>query len=162
LTNSTVRERDACPHWGLELDWFGIDRRGHVALFSTARVGPVPLAVMGHVDALDALSGQLKAKRPSEHLQLAPLSSAGARLKRRIVRVAGEGRVRAEAPRQSVQSRHQESPTSELHCRHTHRRRPPRTDPTWVMGVLAPTPGRGLIRISVAMRDVHREAAPAE
>ena len=30
------------PLWGREFDWLGIDRHGHVAVFSNAGYGPLP------------------------------------------------------------------------------------------------------------------------
>jgi len=37
----------AHPRWGIEFDWLGVDREGHVAVFTTAGYGPVPAARSG-------------------------------------------------------------------------------------------------------------------
>ncbi len=35
---------------GLEFDWLAVDGIGHLAVFSTAGWGPVPVSVLSHVD----------------------------------------------------------------------------------------------------------------
>jgi hypothetical protein len=44
----------AHPYWGLEFDWLGVDRHGHVAVFTTAGYGPVPEGVNQHLAEVDA------------------------------------------------------------------------------------------------------------
>jgi hypothetical protein len=44
----------AHPRWGIEFDWLGVDRHGHVAVFTTAGYGPVPVRVSEHVADVDA------------------------------------------------------------------------------------------------------------
>lgn len=41
------------PRWGSEFDWFAVDRRGLVGLFSTAGYGPVPSVVAERAQELD-------------------------------------------------------------------------------------------------------------
>ena len=42
------------PLWGREFDWLGIDRHGHVAVFSNAGCGPLPETVNEHLADVDA------------------------------------------------------------------------------------------------------------
>ena len=42
------------PRQGLELDWLGVDFRGHVGLFSSGGYGPIPKAVADHLTEVDA------------------------------------------------------------------------------------------------------------
>jgi hypothetical protein len=42
------------PRWGWEFDWLGIDRYGHVAVFSNAGCGPLPEPVNEHLADVDA------------------------------------------------------------------------------------------------------------
>lgn len=44
----------AHPRWGIEFDWLGVDRQGHVAMFTTAGYGPVPVEVDQHLPDVDA------------------------------------------------------------------------------------------------------------
>jgi hypothetical protein len=44
----------AHPRWGIEFDWLGVDRHGHVAVFTTAGYGPVPVDVNQHFADVDA------------------------------------------------------------------------------------------------------------
>src|SRR5260370_34771393 len=44
----------AHPRWGIEFDWLGVDRQGHVAVFTTAGYGPVPADVNQHAADVDA------------------------------------------------------------------------------------------------------------
>jgi hypothetical protein len=44
----------AHPRWGIEFDWLGVDRQGHVAVFTTAGYGPVPVDVNQHLADVDA------------------------------------------------------------------------------------------------------------
>lgn len=41
---------DAC--FGLETEWFAVDRDGHAGLMSTAGFGPIPGKVLDHLDAV--------------------------------------------------------------------------------------------------------------
>jgi hypothetical protein len=41
------------PNWGIEFDWFAVDRNGFVGLFSSAGNGPVPTSVVAHASELD-------------------------------------------------------------------------------------------------------------
>jgi hypothetical protein len=52
----------AHPRWGIEFDWLGVDGQGHVAVFTTAGYGPLPVNVDQHLADVDAaldLVGQL-------------------------------------------------------------------------------------------------------
>ena len=42
------------PLWGREFDWLGIDRHGHVAVFSNAGYGPLPETVDERLADVDA------------------------------------------------------------------------------------------------------------
>lgn len=42
------------PRSGVEFDWLGVDLQGHVAVFTTAGFGPVPMQVDQHLDDVDA------------------------------------------------------------------------------------------------------------
>ena len=42
------------PLWGREFDWLGIDRHGHVAVFSNAGYGPLPETVNERLADVDA------------------------------------------------------------------------------------------------------------
>src|SRR6516162_7283504 len=42
------------PSWGCEFDWLGIDRHGHVAVFSSAGYGPLPETVNERLADVDA------------------------------------------------------------------------------------------------------------
>lgn len=44
----------AHPRWGIEFDWLGVDRRGYVAVFTTAGYGAVPVDVNQHAADVDA------------------------------------------------------------------------------------------------------------
>ena len=44
----------AHPRLGIEFDWLGVDRQGHVAVFTTAGYGPVPVDVNQHHVGVDA------------------------------------------------------------------------------------------------------------
>jgi len=46
--NAAGSESPPLPHWGFEFDWYGLDFRGQVAMFSSAGFGPVPAVVMNH------------------------------------------------------------------------------------------------------------------
>ena len=41
------------PNWGIEFDWFAVDRNGFVGLFSSAGNGPVPALVVTHASEFD-------------------------------------------------------------------------------------------------------------
>jgi hypothetical protein len=47
------------PRQGLELDWLGVDLRGHVGLFSSGGYGPIPKAVADHLTEVDAALNRL-------------------------------------------------------------------------------------------------------
>ncbi len=50
----------AHPRWGIEFDWLGVDREGHVAVFTTAGYGPVPADVNQHLADVDAAFDRVK------------------------------------------------------------------------------------------------------
>jgi hypothetical protein len=41
------------PNWGIEFDWFAVDRDGFVGLFSSAGNGPIPASVAAHASEFD-------------------------------------------------------------------------------------------------------------
>ena len=45
---------------GIEFDWLGVDRHGHVAAFSTAGYGPVPVEVNQHHADVDVALDQIR------------------------------------------------------------------------------------------------------
>jgi len=47
------------PRKGDELDWLAVDVHGHVGVFSTGGDGPVPQAVVDHLDEVDAAVSRL-------------------------------------------------------------------------------------------------------
>jgi hypothetical protein len=47
------------PRPGLELDWLGVDRRGHIGLFSSGGYGPIPKAVADHLTEVEAALDRL-------------------------------------------------------------------------------------------------------
>jgi hypothetical protein len=49
-----MADAGGCPWWGLEFDWLAVDRGGHVASLCTAGYGPVPVAVVFHVQTIEA------------------------------------------------------------------------------------------------------------
>lgn len=50
----------AHPRLGIEFDWLGVDRHGHVAVFTTAGYGPVPVGVNRHHADVDAALDQVR------------------------------------------------------------------------------------------------------
>ena len=50
----------AHPRWGIEFDWLGVDREGHVAVFTTAGYGLVPADVNQHLADVDAALDRVK------------------------------------------------------------------------------------------------------
>lgn len=65
-TISRMEMPRAHPRWGIELDWLGVDQRGHVAVFTTADYGPVPDNVNLDPNEVDGAI---------EHLHRLPLTS---------------------------------------------------------------------------------------
>jgi hypothetical protein len=47
------------PRQGYELDWLGVDRRGHVGLFSSGGYGPIPKAVADNLTEVEAALDRL-------------------------------------------------------------------------------------------------------
>jgi hypothetical protein len=50
----------AHPRWGIEFDWLGVDPQDHVAVFTTAGYGPVPVHVNQHAADLDTALDQVR------------------------------------------------------------------------------------------------------
>jgi hypothetical protein len=48
------------PRWGIDFVWFAVDALGHAGYFDSAGHGPVPAAVMPHIEELDAASDRLE------------------------------------------------------------------------------------------------------
>jgi hypothetical protein len=48
------------PRSGIDWGWFGVDIQGHVAVFTTAGVGPVPVEVDRHLADVDAALDRLE------------------------------------------------------------------------------------------------------
>ena len=49
----------AHPRWGVEFDWFGVDKSGAVAVFSASGYGAVPEPVLTRVSDVDAAADQV-------------------------------------------------------------------------------------------------------
>lgn len=55
MPRADPRWKDEWHPWsGLEHDWLGVDRQGHVAVFMTAGFGLVPMQLDQHLDDVDA------------------------------------------------------------------------------------------------------------
>jgi hypothetical protein len=61
---ATASKSSANPRWGIEFDWLGVDKRGLVAVFTTAGYGAVPENVNLHLRDVD---------RAIEHLRRLPV-----------------------------------------------------------------------------------------
>ena len=48
------------PNTGEEFDWYALDREGHLAIFTTAGLGPVPAAIWAHREKFYALETAVK------------------------------------------------------------------------------------------------------
>jgi hypothetical protein len=62
----------AHPRWGLEFDWLGVDPQGHVAVFTTAGYGAIPVEVNEHLAEVDAALervGQLPVIGPAVNVE---------------------------------------------------------------------------------------------
>jgi hypothetical protein len=46
--------------YGEEFDWLGVELQGHVAVFTTAGFGPIPMAVDPHLTDVDAALDQVR------------------------------------------------------------------------------------------------------
>lgn len=46
----------SAPNTGEEFDWYALDRKGHLAVFTTAGLGPVPGAIWAHREKFYALA----------------------------------------------------------------------------------------------------------
>ena len=62
MTQSSPRYSSLYPPGDYE--WFACDASGHVAVFTTAEIGPIPLSVLSHRPATDAFVGVLETMPP--------------------------------------------------------------------------------------------------
>ena len=62
MTQSSPRYSSLYPPGDYE--WYACDASGHVAVFTTAEVGPIPLSILSHRPAADAFARDVQAMPP--------------------------------------------------------------------------------------------------